>query len=170
MRRLLRLLRLRLRLSGGGGGEGEVARRVVAAQVGPSEISKKFVAGFSRWVKGQAQGSEPGGFKLWVKLDLTRTAPHRVLRRLVLRGGLGVAVQLAFERQILKPGLMFKGTGLKPGAFQLWLRGSRRVQPPPRRRRRAGAREPACQWQPRRSGASCEFERHILKPRIDIQR
>jgi hypothetical protein len=27
----------------------------------------KFVTGFSRWVKGQAQRLEPGGFKLWVK-------------------------------------------------------------------------------------------------------
>jgi hypothetical protein len=26
----------------------------------------KFVTGFSRWVKGQAQGLEPGAFKLWV--------------------------------------------------------------------------------------------------------
>jgi hypothetical protein len=26
----------------------------------------KFVTGFSRWVKGQAQGLQPGGFKLWV--------------------------------------------------------------------------------------------------------
>jgi hypothetical protein len=29
----------------------------------------KFATGFSRWVKGQAQGLEPGGFNLWVKLD-----------------------------------------------------------------------------------------------------
>jgi hypothetical protein len=35
----------------------------------------KFVSGFSRWVKGQAQGLEPGGFKLWVKMDSTCTAP-----------------------------------------------------------------------------------------------
>jgi hypothetical protein len=26
----------------------------------------KFVTGSSRWVKGQAQGLQPGGFKLWV--------------------------------------------------------------------------------------------------------
>jgi hypothetical protein len=34
-----------------------------------------IVTGFSRWVKGQAQGLEPGAFKLWVKLDSTSTAP-----------------------------------------------------------------------------------------------
>jgi hypothetical protein len=30
----------------------------------------------------------------------------------------GVAVQVAFERHILKPGLMFKGKGLKPPGNQ----------------------------------------------------
>jgi hypothetical protein len=30
----------------------------------------------------------------------------------------------------LKPGLMFKGKGLEPGAFQLWVRGSQRVHSP----------------------------------------
>jgi hypothetical protein len=36
------------------------------------------VTGFSRWVKGQAQGLQPGGFKLWVKnwIQLC-TAPHQ---------------------------------------------------------------------------------------------
>jgi hypothetical protein len=36
------------------------------------------------------------------------------------------------ERHILKPGLMFKGKGLKPGAFQLRVRGSQRGEPPHR--------------------------------------
>jgi hypothetical protein len=36
----------------------------VAAQVAFERA--KFVTGFSRWVKGQAQGLEPGAFKLWV--------------------------------------------------------------------------------------------------------
>jgi hypothetical protein len=40
--------------------------------------SKVCVTGFSRWVKGQAQGMEPGGFKLWVNwiCELVR-GPHR---------------------------------------------------------------------------------------------
>jgi hypothetical protein len=42
---------------------GRVPRRV-AVQVAFGRA--KFVTGFSRWVKGQAQGLEPGGFKLWV--------------------------------------------------------------------------------------------------------
>jgi hypothetical protein len=29
-------------------------------------VKAKFVTGFSRWVKGQAQGLRPGAFKLWV--------------------------------------------------------------------------------------------------------
>jgi hypothetical protein len=40
----------------------------------------KFVTGFSLWVKGQARGLEPGGFKLWVKLSSACTAPHLVVR------------------------------------------------------------------------------------------
>jgi hypothetical protein len=38
--------------------------RSVAAQVACERA--KFVTGFPRWVKGQAQGLEPGAFKLWV--------------------------------------------------------------------------------------------------------
>jgi hypothetical protein len=34
-----------------------------------------------------------------------------------------VAAQVEFERHILKPGFMFKGKGLTPGAFQLWVMG-----------------------------------------------
>jgi hypothetical protein len=41
------------------------------------------------------------------------------------RGGVArardVAAQVAFERHILKPGLLFKGKGLKPVAFKLWV-------------------------------------------------
>jgi hypothetical protein len=35
----------------------------------------KFVTGFSRWVKGQAQGLEPGGFKLWVTTGFSLYSP-----------------------------------------------------------------------------------------------
>ena len=47
---------------------------------------------------------KPGGFKRygsWVKLDSTCTAPH-LGQRVGGLGGLGVALQVAFERQILK--------------------------------------------------------------------
>jgi hypothetical protein len=40
------------------------AARGVAVQVAFERA--KFVTGFSRWVKGQAQGLEPVAFKLWV--------------------------------------------------------------------------------------------------------
>jgi hypothetical protein len=40
-----------------------------------------------------------------------------------------VAAQVAFDRHILKPGLMFEGKSLNPGAFQLWVRGSQRAPP-----------------------------------------
>jgi hypothetical protein len=67
---------------GGDGGGGEIHPHGVAVQGDECERAK-FVTGFSRWVKGQAQGLEPGGFKLRVKLDSTRTAPpRRVLERL----------------------------------------------------------------------------------------
>jgi hypothetical protein len=45
----------------------------------------------------------------------------------------GVAVQVEFERHILEPVFHFIGQGLKPGAFQLKVRGSQRA--PPHRRR-----------------------------------
>jgi hypothetical protein len=44
-------------------------------------------------------------------------------------GERGVAAQVSFERRIFIPGLMFKGKGLKPGAFQIWVRGSQRAPP-----------------------------------------
>jgi hypothetical protein len=47
----------------------------VAAQVA-CEKAHILVTVFSRWVKGQAQGLQPGAFKLWVKLDVTGTAPR----------------------------------------------------------------------------------------------
>jgi hypothetical protein len=34
---------------------------------------------------------------------------------------LGVVAHVEFERHILKPGLIFKGKGLKPVAFKLWV-------------------------------------------------
>jgi hypothetical protein len=37
--------------------------------------SAKFVTGFSRWVKGQAQGLGPVAFKLWV--NRVELAPPR---------------------------------------------------------------------------------------------
>jgi hypothetical protein len=61
------------------GGDGavlrdEVADDVVEAPSGRPDVAvvqvacerAKFVTGFSRWVKGQVQGLQPGGFKLWV--------------------------------------------------------------------------------------------------------
>jgi hypothetical protein len=42
---------------------------------------------------------------------------------------LGVVAQVAFERHVLKPGLMLKGKGLKPAIFQLWFRESQRAPP-----------------------------------------
>jgi hypothetical protein len=57
------------------------------------------------------------------------------------RGGVhvhDVAVQVASERHILKPGLIFKGKGLKPVAFKLWVN---RVQlAPPHHEREEPAR------------------------------
>jgi hypothetical protein len=41
-----------------------------------------------------------------------------------------VVAQVEFDRHVLKPGLIFKGKGLEPRAFQLWVRGSHR---PPHR-------------------------------------
>jgi hypothetical protein len=96
---------------------------------------------------------KPGGFKLWVNLS---TAPpvvhdgpprrvvlvvvrllHHVVGRDRLRHPLGhvhaldhdVAAQHAFERHVLKPGLMFTGTGLKPVAFKLWVNRLQRAPP-----------------------------------------
>jgi hypothetical protein len=44
---------------------------------------------------------------------------HLQVRDALLRG---VVAQVEFERHILKPGLIFKGKGLKPGAFRaLWV-------------------------------------------------
>jgi hypothetical protein len=40
----------------------------------------KFVTCFSRWVKGQAQGWKPGGFKLWVNWILQPVQPPTVVR------------------------------------------------------------------------------------------
>jgi hypothetical protein len=40
-----------------------------------------------------------------------------------------VVAQVGFERHILKPGLIFKGKGLKPGAFTLWVNRVQRAPP-----------------------------------------
>jgi hypothetical protein len=46
----------------------------VAAQVDAFEKAN-FVTGFSRCVEGQAQGLEPGGFKLWVTTGFDLYSP-----------------------------------------------------------------------------------------------
>jgi hypothetical protein len=83
---------------------------------------KFVVTGFSRWVKGQAQGLQPGAFKLWVKLNsnwIQVVQPHQggltaVERRELVAQGLtrargpvharvaarDVAVQVAFESKL----------------------------------------------------------------------
>jgi hypothetical protein len=72
------------------------------------------------------------GYRLWVMghLDSTCSAPPRPLQRLAVRA---VAVQVAFERQTLKPVFHFIGAWVEttwvPGAFQLWVRGSQRAPP-----------------------------------------
>jgi hypothetical protein len=68
--------------------------------------------GFLSLIFSRSQAHARGGFKLHLLLA------HRA-----------VAVQVEFERHILKPGLVFKGKGLKAGAFQLWVRGSQRAPP-----------------------------------------
>jgi hypothetical protein len=40
------------------------------------------------------------------------------------------AAQVESERHILKPGLMFKGKGLKPVAFKLWVNNRVQRAPP----------------------------------------
>jgi hypothetical protein len=45
----------------------------VAAQV--AFVKADLGTGFSRWVNGQAQGLEPGGFKLWVNWIQVVQAP-----------------------------------------------------------------------------------------------
>jgi hypothetical protein len=89
----------------------EDARQVVLRRVAAQAAFEKaqFVAGFSRWVKGQAQGLEPGGFKRLGQLDSrTCTVPHlhgilllaEVPHHAVLPRALvflRVAVQVAFE-------------------------------------------------------------------------
>ena len=80
-----------------------VAGRAVAVHV---EIwkSKKFVTGFSRWVKGQAQGLESGGFKLWVNW-IQRVQPHRARDGVQhQRHALVVAAQVAFEKANFETG------------------------------------------------------------------
>jgi hypothetical protein len=62
----------------GRAGEDVECARGVAVQVVPFERAK-FVTGFSRWVKGQAQGLEPGAFKLWVNCIRALYSPTAVL-------------------------------------------------------------------------------------------
>jgi hypothetical protein len=67
-----------------------------------------------------------------------RSQQHGVMLLLAgPRGAHGVAVQVAFERHILKPGLMFKGTGLKSVSFKLWVKRVQRAPPHHGRRSRS---------------------------------
>jgi hypothetical protein len=69
----------------------------------------------------------------------TQPYPRVVCRRTLCGGGCGgeprrqrahgVAAQVEFERHILKPGLIFKGKGLKPLAFKLWVSIVQRAPP-----------------------------------------
>jgi hypothetical protein len=80
----------------------KLAPKLIPRRSGTSCIweSAKFVTGFSRWVKGQAQGLEPGAFKLWVNwIQLAHSPPPRVLR--------------AFEPRVV-PGLGVRGVGVEP--------------------------------------------------------
>jgi hypothetical protein len=52
----------------------------------------KFVAGFSRWVKGQAQGLRPSGFKLWVTTEFSLYSP--TLRRVFFSCVTRISVRL----------------------------------------------------------------------------
>jgi hypothetical protein len=68
------------------------------------------MSGFSRWVKGQTQGLQPGAFKLWVTTEFSlygrpTEAAHAHPRprgardgHLLLRKPPGVAAHDAFER------------------------------------------------------------------------
>jgi hypothetical protein len=58
--------------------------------------------------------------------------------RAVLRQRRGVAVHVAFERHVLKPGYHLIGNHLKPGAFKLWVNCIQRAEPC--RGRQRGAR------------------------------
>jgi hypothetical protein len=102
----------------------------VAVQVAFEKQTSKTVFPLYR-CKGQA------GFKLWVKLDSTCTAPpqrdaapRRRDEQVILRL---VAAQVVYERHILKPFFHLIGARVEttwvPGAFQLWGRGSQRAPP-----------------------------------------
>jgi hypothetical protein len=63
--------------------------------------------------------------------------PHRALAEShKQRLRLSAAVQVAFERHILKPGFHFIGQGLKPGAFELWVNNCIQLAPPHLRKAR----------------------------------
>jgi hypothetical protein len=69
------------------------------------------------------------------QLRSTCTAPAELAVHKVADGFLLVAARVEFERHIhiLKPGLIFKGKGLKPAAFKLMdQQSSPRTAPPPR--------------------------------------
>ena len=66
---------------------------------------------------------KPVAFKLMGQLHATCTAPTVCEVR-------AVAAQVEFERHDLKPALTFKGKGLQPVAFKLWVKQSFQLAPP----------------------------------------
>jgi hypothetical protein len=86
-------------------------------------------------------------FQATAQLNSTCTAPHLALGHHALPA---VAVQVAFERQTLKPVFHLIGARVEttwvPGAFQLWVRGSQQLVQPHsggERARLDGVRQPA---------------------------
>jgi hypothetical protein len=80
------------------------------------------VTGFSRWVKGQAQGLEPGAFKRgvnWIQLVQPHHGPPPGVRSVnVVNGRRSVAVQVECERQTLKPVVHFTSSRVETRRFQ----------------------------------------------------
>jgi hypothetical protein len=109
-------------------------------------------------------GLKPGAFQLWVKGESMCTAPPCMPSSFSVHC---VAVQVAFESKVLKPGSHSIGSRLKPGAFKaLWVNWIREVVLP--HHFAASAATAAASAAPaldsahfiaaRRSGTSLEFE------------
>ena len=62
----------------------------------------------------KGEGLKPVAFKPWFNI-VQRAPPHHVDEYRA------VAVQVAFESRVLKPGNPLIGSRLKPGAFKLWV-------------------------------------------------
>jgi hypothetical protein len=104
---------------GADGSLGIASHPGVAVQV--AFESKRLRTGdhFIGRLKGQAQGLRTGAFKLWVKPDSTCTQPHHGRHgfpqaRQPPLPLLGVALQVAFERQVLTPAFHLIG-------YRLWV-------------------------------------------------